>query len=253
MMRTAYGTIPIAGGDTARPANLTRRLAVIRETIPAAGGRVLDAGCGAGEYVYALGAEGVDVRGLEYLDYKVREWEARHPGDDRVTRGDIGAMPYPDASFDLVLMNEVIEHVPDERAALGEVRRVLRPGGRVLLFAPNRRYPFETHGVDTHGGRRIAPSRTFGLPWLPVPVASRFVRPWARNYWPGELRQLVEANGFSVERQMYLWQTFENISGRQPRLVRWLAPTLRRVAAIANHIPLVRTLGVSQVVIAIRR
>jgi len=45
----------------------------------------------------------------------------------------------------------VIEHVGDDRAAMREIFRVLRPGGRMVLFCPNRGYPFETHGIYWHG------------------------------------------------------------------------------------------------------
>ena len=53
--------------------------------------------------------------------------------------------------FDLVLSNEVIEHVVDDRQALAESARVMRPGGRLALFCPNRGYPFETHGIYVRG------------------------------------------------------------------------------------------------------
>lgn len=252
MTLTNYGRIRIAGGDTARPANLGKRMRVILEALSSDDDRVLDAGCGAGEYVAALHARGIDAVGLEFIPEKVRQWRALHPGDERVIEGDIAAMPYPAGSFDLVIMNEVIEHVPDEQRALAEVARVLRPGGRLLIMAPNRRYPFETHGVDTRAGRRISPGRTFGLPWMPLRLTVRLARPWARNYWPRELRGLVERQGFAVKRHTYLWQTLENISGRQPAFVRRVAPALRAFFRQAERVPGLRTFGVSQVMLAER-
>lgn len=56
------------------------------------------------------------------------------------------ALPYADERFDTVFSNEVIEHVSDDRAALREIVRVLKVGGRAVIFCPNRWYPFETHG-----------------------------------------------------------------------------------------------------------
>ena len=56
-------------------------------------------------------------------------------------------LPFADGTFDAVLLNEVIEHVRDDAATLREACRVARPGGNVVIFAPNRLYPFETHGV----------------------------------------------------------------------------------------------------------
>jgi SAM-dependent methyltransferase len=57
-------------------------------------------------------------------------------GYGKVTRGDACALPFPDASFDLVLATDIIEHVDDDVLALGEIRRVLKPGGRVLVTVP---------------------------------------------------------------------------------------------------------------------
>ena len=64
-------------------------------------------------------------------------------------------LPVAAASFDLILSHEVLEHVADDRRALAEMSRVLRPGGRIVLFVPNRGYPFETHGVYWRGAYRF--------------------------------------------------------------------------------------------------
>jgi SAM-dependent methyltransferase len=248
-MPASYTAIPIAGGDTATPRNLAKRLAQIRRW--AAAGCLLDAGCGAGEYVVALEQYGYDVRGIEYLGEKVAQWQAAHPGDPRVQQGDLARLPFPDAAFDAVLVNEVLEHVPDERAVLAELRRVLRPGGVLLVFSPNRRFPFETHGVDRRrSGQRIPPRRTFGLPWLPLTLTVKLVHPWARNYWPGELEHLVASANFRIVAHDYVWQTLENISGTQGSVLRGLAPLLRALFAVAERTPGLRTLGASQLIVA---
>lgn len=59
-----------------------------------------------------------------------------HPASAEVQRVDIGAMPFADATFDLVIANHVLEHVDDDLRAVREVRRVLRPGGRAILQTP---------------------------------------------------------------------------------------------------------------------
>jgi SAM-dependent methyltransferase len=245
--------IEIAGGDTATPLNMAKRVRLIAAHADLRQARVLDAGCGAGEYVFALGELGAEVLGIEYLAEKVEQFERSHPGDGRVRRGDIARIDTSDCSFDVVLMNEVLEHVPDEGAALREVWRILRPGGRLLLFSPNRLYPFETHGVDSYGsGGRIDPIRTFGLPYLPLWITTRLVRPWARNYWPTSLRRLVRTTGFRILHHEYVWQTFENISKRRGRAFRAAAPLLRTLSAWAERVPLFRSLGVSQLIVAER-
>jgi SAM-dependent methyltransferase len=61
------------------------------------------------------------------------------------------ALPFQNGSFDLVLSHEVLEHVQDDRQAALEMVRVLRSGGRAVIFVPNRGYPFETHGMYWRG------------------------------------------------------------------------------------------------------
>lgn len=244
--------VPVAGGDTSTPRNLAKRLALIKAHVPASA-RMLDAGCGAGEYVIALGKCGYEVRGVEFQEDKIARWQAEHSNDDRVTQGDIERLPFADAHFDAVLLNEVLEHVPDQAAALAEAFRVLRSNGKLLVFSPNRRYPFETHGVYTKAGRFVPPIKTFLLPYLPLQITLKIVSPWARNYWPHELRQEIANAGFTVIEQDYVWQTFENISGLQGPTMRALSPVLRACAAVMEHAPLLRSLGTSQVVVAVRR
>jgi ubiquinone/menaquinone biosynthesis C-methylase UbiE len=96
---------------------------------------VLDLGSGTGRFSPALAEEfGGPVYGVEPSARMraVAEESARH---DRVTYrpGAAGRIPLPDLSCDLVLMYLVLHHVPDKRAAAGEIARVLRPGGRVLI------------------------------------------------------------------------------------------------------------------------
>ncbi|MCL4825414.1 MAG: methyltransferase domain-containing protein, partial [Anaerolineales bacterium] len=60
-------------------------------------------------------------------------------------------LPLPPGMFDLILSHEVLEHVQDDREAVREMIRVLNPGGRIVIFCPNRGYPFETHGIYWRG------------------------------------------------------------------------------------------------------
>ena len=53
--------------------------------------------------------------------------------------------------FSLILSHEVLEHVQDDRRSVEEMVRTLKPGGRIVLFVPNRGYPFETHGIYWRG------------------------------------------------------------------------------------------------------
>ena len=97
------------------------------------GTRALDVSCRNGEVMRALAACGFEVRGTRF-ERGLPPIEGM-PIDEGVdlTRG----LPYPDESFDLVVLTEVIEHLENHRAALGEVARVLRPGGHLILTTPN--------------------------------------------------------------------------------------------------------------------
>jgi SAM-dependent methyltransferase len=211
---------------------------------------VLDCGCGAGDYVGALVARGADAFGVEFDARKLAAGLVSGRLAERLSAGDLEALAFPDASFDVALANEVLEHVPDDRAALAEIRRVLRPGGRLLVLSPTRLHPFETHGVFWRGtGRRLSHGVPF-VPWLPLGLGTRLFDYWARNYWPWELRTLVERAGFRVLATGSVWQTFENISGRQPRWMARLCPLLRFAGALAERVPGLRAFGVSQLVVA---
>jgi SAM-dependent methyltransferase len=105
-----------------------------------AGGRVLDVGCGDRPYAAIFpGAVGFDVPGNEHADL----------------HGSLESIPVEDESFDVVLCLQVLEHVPDPAAAVRELHRVVRPGGRVLL-STHGVYPFHPNPDDlwrwTHQG-----------------------------------------------------------------------------------------------------
>ncbi len=241
--------IRAAGGDTGTPLNLRKRVDWIERVAgPLRGKTVIDCGCGAGEYVRSLSALGADVWGIEYSEDKIRE--ARRHADlpaQRVAVGDIENLAFEDGRFDIALVNEVLEHVPDDRQGIREVHRIVKPGGLIVVFSPNRLYPFETHGVSLRSGAKVP----HYVPFVPyVPVRLGLFEYWARNYWPWELRGLIGSGGFSIERCDYVWQTFENISGNQPRLIRLLRPVLRLFAALLERTPGLRAFGVSQLIVA---
>jgi 2-polyprenyl-3-methyl-5-hydroxy-6-metoxy-1,4-benzoquinol methylase len=126
------------------------------------GKRLIDCGCGAGEYVLSLERLGVHALGIEFDAEKVRRFGKRHPTSHRVCVGDLSNAGLLNSRVDVAVLNEVLEHVQDDVAALSEVHRILKDDGTLILFSPNRRYPFETHGVDlTRGSRRLPPYAPF--------------------------------------------------------------------------------------------
>jgi SAM-dependent methyltransferase len=243
-----YGEIRIGGGDTAQPLSVESRLRLIERFVWLPGRKVIDCGCGSGGYVMEFLKRGADAVGVEYSADKVAQYGRQAEAPARVMRGNLEGLQFPAGHFDLALLNEVLEHVPNDAAALREIFRVLKPGGVLVIFSPNRLYPFETHGlVWRSSGKGIPPLRTFLIPYLPVRLGRRVFDYPARNYFPSELRRMTRETGFDIVRTGYLWQTFEDISGRQPRWMRSLRPGLRALSGLLERTPLVRSLGVSQV------
>jgi 2-polyprenyl-3-methyl-5-hydroxy-6-metoxy-1,4-benzoquinol methylase len=113
------------------PARLAWLLARVRP-----GERVLDVGCGEGRFAAALLDAGAQVVGIDVAEEPLRRARAERPEFDLRRVPVRGEWPLPDASFDAVWAGETIEHVADTAAWLSEVRRVLRPEGRLLLSTP---------------------------------------------------------------------------------------------------------------------
>jgi len=102
-----------------------------------AGLSVLDLGCGPGNLLERL--EGARVVGLDLSDYLLAQARARVAGRAgfEVLKGDAEHLPFPDASFDRIVCSEVLEHIEKPDAAMREMRRVARPGARVVITVPN--------------------------------------------------------------------------------------------------------------------
>ena len=110
------------------------------------GAGVLDAGCGAGYGTALLAETAAEVIGLDHASEAV-EYARAHYQKPRVVfqQGECSPLPFADGQFDWVVAFEVIEHLPDADAFLREVRRVLRPQGRLAVSTPNRRFYTEEH------------------------------------------------------------------------------------------------------------
>jgi ubiquinone/menaquinone biosynthesis C-methylase UbiE len=251
---TAYDEIAPGGGDTGQPINLAARLALIQRYVLLAGQKAIDCGCGSGGYVSAFLKLGADAWGVEYNEEMVRRFKQTAKEPERVKVGDLEQIDFCDATFDIALLNEVLEHVPHDQKALNEISRILKRGGTLVIFSPNRLYPFEAHGVFwKSSGRVILPHRTLFVPYVPVRLGKRFLHYHARNYFPSELRRMVRNAGFEITHCTYIWQTFENLSGNQPKFLRALIPLLRQISSVLKRIPLLRAFGVSQVIFAKKR
>lgn len=100
-------------------------------------GRLLDVGCGTGVFLSMARARGWDVQGVELSPFAAQQARERLRLD--VVTGMLRDGRFPNASFDVITMLDVFEHLPDPRSELRELFRVLRPGGVLLLDTPNAR------------------------------------------------------------------------------------------------------------------
>ncbi|MBT3460111.1 MAG: class I SAM-dependent methyltransferase, partial [Halieaceae bacterium] len=109
------------------------------------GQMLLDVGCGEGRHTLAaylksgVTAVGVDLglADLETARGRIADMEAYNPqGEIEFLQGDATALPFPDNHFDHVICSEVLEHIPNFIAVIGELNRVLKPGGNLCVSVP---------------------------------------------------------------------------------------------------------------------
>ncbi len=115
------------------------------------GKRVLDAACGEGYGSYLLAQSARHVTGLDLSFAAVAHARSRYPRDNLAfVAGSITAIPLAPASVDLVVSFETVEHLSAQREMLAEFRRVLAPGGLLVISSPNRPVYNEVGGVENH-------------------------------------------------------------------------------------------------------
>lgn len=204
-----------------------RRLAMIREWVRL-DGRILDDGCGLGTYLAAFAPYSHHRFGLEVeLD---RAIQANSRADGVVVAAG-EHLPFPDNCFDFVFSNEVIEHTQDDARYAAEMVRVTRPGGRILLFCPNRWYPVEQHGVFWRGRYHFGNIPLIN--YLPNSLRNRLA-PHVRVYTGRDLHHLFRELPVSVLHHSRIFGGYDNIERRWPRFGRWL----KRLLYSAERTPL---------------
>lgn len=184
-------------------------------------GRVFENGCGLGSYLVRLAASAKQAVGLE-IEFE-RAAQAQQKGAATVC-GVGEHLPFPDHSFDLILSHEVLEHVQDDRSAIQEMVRALRPGGRLMLFCPNRGYPFETHGIYWRGRYH------FGN----IPLVNYLPRRWRDRLAPHvgvytrrDLERLFAGLPVRFIERDIIFGAYDNIIARRPAVGRALRAVLQ--------------------------
>jgi SAM-dependent methyltransferase len=207
-----------------------RRFEMVRRWAPLGGQRVLDVGCGVGMYAAALRRETPHVFGVEIERERALEAKTRAAG---VAQSCGERLPFSDGAFDVVFSHEVLEHVADDRACAAEMARVARRSGRIVVFVPNRLYPFETHGVFWRGRYHFGNAPLVN--WLPNPLRKRLA-PHVRAYTARGLRRLFDGLPVRIVHHAQVFPGYDNVAARAPalgRLVRAITYTLERTPLAA--------------------
>lgn len=184
-------------------------------------GNVLVDGCGIGTYLSKL----VPVSGLAVgLDIEFPRVQESRDYTPNVFCAAGEYIPLATDSFDLVFSHEVLEHVQDDQKAINEMVRVLKPGGRIVLFCPNRGYPFETHGHYWKGKYHFG--NTPLINWLPRPLRDRLA-PHVEVYTRRDLAKLFEGLPVKFVERRTIFGAYDNIIERRPRFGKFLRSALQ--------------------------
>jgi ubiquinone/menaquinone biosynthesis C-methylase UbiE len=176
------------------------------------GDKVADLGCGSGVFSDLLRQHGCVPTGLDISPKLIELGQRKYPGIEFL-EGDVERLPFPDGSFDGVLLAGIVHHFPDPSRCAAEVFRVLRPGGRFFAFDPNRMNPFM---------------------WLYRDRASPFYSPVGvteneRPVLAGQTAATFRAAGFTVETDYLSKLRYRYVaSGR----VRWLLPLYNAIDGV---------------------
>lgn len=157
--------------------------------------KILEVGCGRGFILNILSAlftaefHGIDIA-KDHLAIARKQLKNRNV---KLKYASVYELPYPDNSFDKIVSTEVLEHLEHEDKALGEIRRVLKPGGKLIVTVPNKKYPFLWDPInktlETVFGTHVKKGMFSGI--------------WAhhvRLYGKKQLKSVLEKNNFTVRK-----------------------------------------------------
>ena len=200
-----------------------RRLEIVRAHVALEGQCILDIGCGLGMYTEAFRRYSPHVYGVE-VELDRARYAVSHAAGVAQAVGEV--LPFPSNTFDVVYNHEVLEHVADDRQVVREAVRVARPGGYVVTYAPNRLWPFETHGIYWRG------TYHFGnvpfVNYLPDVLRDQLA-PHVRAYTRRDLLCLLRGLPVRVHVCRTVYPGFDNVvrcCGRAGALVRTVSHAL---------------------------
>ncbi len=200
-----------------------RRLQMIARHTRLKDAQVLIDGCGIGTYAAEIKKRYTPT--VEAFDIEIERVQQAHEQTPHALVAAAENLPYASNTFDTILSHEVLEHVTDDRASVQEMVRVLKPGGRIVIFAPNRWYPFETHGHYWRGKYHFG--NTPLINYLPDVLRNRLA-PHVRAYSRRGLQRLFTGLPTHTIIHKRIYGGYDNIIARLGAPGRVLRDTLYR-------------------------
>jgi len=198
-----------------------RRLQMIAKWAKLQDAHVLEAGGGVG--MYASQFRRRFTPSVELFDIELeRVIEAQSETPTAIVAA-AEFLPYPDNTFDTILSHEVLEHVTNDRASVAEMARVLKVGGRMVIFVPNRWYPFETHGHYWKGEYHFG--NTPLINYLPN-VWRNKLAPHVRAYTKRSLNRLFADLPLKKVHHRRIYGGYDNIIAKLGTPAKWIRNTL---------------------------
>ncbi len=179
---------------TAFSKGFQRRLEILKTLVDFKDRKILDLGCGEGvwlrEFAKLTGEQ--NVYGSDIDPESIQKALDQNPEfkKENLKVSTAEDLQFESNMFDIVFQNEVLEHVVDDVKTIRECFRVLKPGGKIILFTPNSGWPFETHGMFI--GKKYYWGNIPLLPWMPKSIYKKFA-PHVRNYSNKELRMVIDS------------------------------------------------------------
>lgn len=236
-----------------------RRLRILENLVDFKNKKILDLGCGEGVWLsrFTEFTNPENVYGSEFDAEQVENLKKNPPGSEKgfIPSENIVNCPgenlaFPDNFFDIVFLNEVLEHVADDQKTLDECLRVLKKEGKVILFTPNRAWPFEQHGMFFR--EKYYWGNIPLLPWLPWSIYKKLA-PHVRNYSNKDLKKVVKlaqnsTHKFKITYHSHIFPGFDGAVSR----FGFIGKIIQKFFHFLEKTPL-QHFGISHLVIAEKR